>query len=1017
MTPSDRPVTRLRFNILGPFEGWADGRQLRLGGALRERTLVMLLLETGSVLPVSRLVAAAWDEAPPNSAAHQIRKAVADLRQRIPGGSELITTTGPGYRIVVEEEQLDHAEFRAGVRAARAAVAEGKPESAVSRFGEALRLWRGPVMAGYGGQVVDAVSAVLEEQRLAAAEQFFELCLRLGESAELPNELVGRIKELTEQYPLSETLRGQLMLALYRTGRQADALAEYERIRLLLTEEMGVDPGPRLGGIFEQILQQRPEIGPSAAVAVPAVPSPVPAPVAISTATSFSSLPGDLSDFVGRDQEMRQLARAVAEGTRIVAIDGMGGSGKTALAVHAAHRLAERYPDGRLFVDLRGHTPGEEPLTAGVCLETLLRSAGLPAEQIPDDLSARTALWRAVTACRRMLMILDNAQDVAQTRPLLPSGPENLTLLTSRARLVDLDGARWLSLGVLPPEASVAFLRDALGAERVDAEPEPGAELVELCGHLPLALRIAAARLQNRPQWSLSFLAGRMRDESRKLGELRSADRSVAAALRLSMVSLDLHLQSSFRLVGLHPGRDIDPASAAALLGTDPERTEEILETLLDVHLLGSAERGRYAFHDLVRSFARSLCGPDTEKHDHEAVTRLLNYYIATAENACDLLFPKRPRLSHLLPDATTAYHTEFATADQALAWLDTNRVSLLAAVRLAGERQLHRHAACLPRSLSYHSHLRNYPGELLEAYRTSVDSARRLNEPALLVLVLTNLANLHWKLGNFFDGTTVLKEAREIAAGIEDREGVAYCLSQLGTFYNSLGRLEEALDSLTEAVRTHRELGAPAEEALALSNISSVLGRLGRFEKSAEAAAEALAVQERIGETNDKIDALANLSAAHLGLGRPERALECLEKAQDLCEMLRRPANTVVVLAHLADVWVRLGGLDRAAGYAERALRLAEANSSPVHRARVRNAAGRVADARGNHAEALRHHKEAYAVSARVMHRYEMLRSLDGMAAAAAGSGSFAEAAAHLAEADALAAEMNITTDRSCIF
>jgi tetratricopeptide (TPR) repeat protein len=434
------------------------------------------------------------------------------------------------------------------------------------------------------------------------------------------------------------------------------------------------------------------------------------------------------------------------------------------------------------------------------------------------------------------------------------------------------------------------------------------------------------------------------------------------------------------------------------------------------VHLVGSAERGRYAFHDLVRSFAHSLCGPDTEECDHEAVTRLLDYYIVTAESACDLLFPKRSRLSHLLPN-TAAYHTEFATAEQALGWLDAHRVSLLAAVRLAGERGLHRHAACLPRSLSYHSHLRSYPGELLEAYRTSVDAARRLNEPDLLVLILTNLANLHWKLGNFFDGIAVLKEAREIAADIGDREGVAYCLSQLGTFYNSLGRLEEALECLRSAVRSHRELGAPGEEALALSNISSVLGRMGKFEESAEAAGQALAVQERIGETNDKIDVLANLSAAHLGLGDPDRALAYLTQAQELCEMLRRPANTAVVLAHLAAVWVRLGRLDKAAGYAEGALRVAEANSSPVHRARAGNAAGRVAGARGDHAEALRHHREAYAVSAGVMHRYEMLRSLEGMAAAAEGTGNHADAAVHLAEAGVLAEEMSITTDRGCIF
>ncbi|GAA2142583.1 BTAD domain-containing putative transcriptional regulator [Kitasatospora kazusensis] len=992
------------FKVLGSLECWVGDDRLRLGGPLQERVLATLLLEAGRVVPVARLVEAAWEDEPPGTAAHQVRKIVADLRRRLPSGAELILTDGPGYRTAVEADQLDLSLFGIRLDRAREAVAAGLPANAVDQLRAALDLWRGPALDGHGTPVIQAAATALEERRLTATEQLFALRLDLGEAA----ELVGDLRQVTQEHPLRETLRGQLILALYRAGRQAEALEEYGRVRELLAEELGIDPGAELTALHQAILQGSPGL---AAPPKPAGEDPRPGEVR-RLGPAPSSIPYDLADFTGRDDELRRLlalaGRAADQGTRIIAIDGMGGSGKTALTVHAAHRLSGRYPDGRLYIDLHGFTPQQSPLTPGEALDVLLRILGLPGDQIPDDLLSRTALWRVVTAGRRLLILLDNASDAEQVRSLLPASADCLVLITSRVRLVDLDGVESMSLGVMSAADSVALVDRTLGGGRVAADPAAADELVRLCGGLPLALRISTARLRNRPLWTVRHLVDRLTDQTRTLTELSAGERSVAASLRLSYRAMEPEPRASFRLLGLHPGGDLDVHTAAALLGVRAVEADDLLELLLDAHLLEQQEVGRYSFHDLVRSFAHGLRGPDTEAPDASAVRGLLDYYVLAVEAACELLFPGRPSHGIDLP-VSSVQLPPLADAGAALAWFQREHRNLLAAVRLAAQAGLHWHAAYLPRGLGNYLRLQGCPDEGHEVGQIAVAAARQAGDRPLLRISLMNLAVAFWPLGRMQEGIACLNEAREVAVEIGDRQGEAGCLSRLGVFHNSLGEYTEGLSLLQQALPLHRESAHSREEAATLVSISSVTALLGRYPEAAEAARGALELHRQMGEPDNGALALINLARAHLGLGESDAALAALGEALDLQQRLGGSANTGLVLAWLAETHHRLGRLTAAYDFGLRALDLIWASGFTAWKAAAENILGRIQQTRAEYILAQERHGHALRLAEQIGSRIEAAYALDGLAAAAKALGDPERARVHQERADQLFDGMGI--------
>ncbi|WP_374774855.1 BTAD domain-containing putative transcriptional regulator [Streptomyces sp. NBC_01310] len=1053
---------RTRFNVLGSLEGWVDEKRLRLGGSIQERVLCMLLLEAGRVVPVARLVQATWENDPPVTAAHQVRKAVADLRRRIPDGSGVIVTDGPGYRVVVADDQVDLLEFDALTKDAARAVRQGRQSEAADLLRAALALWRGSVLSGVGGPVIEAAATALEERRLAAAEQLFDLCLALGESG----ELISGLRELITRHPLRETLRGQLMLALYRSGRQAEALKEYGEVRGLLVDELGIDPGPRLARLYEAILRDSPELAtperpapvrPEPEPAAPVRPAPEPAVVPVRPAPEEAApepaaraepvpertqpltqpqspaphapgdaapapagapctLPYDLPDFTGRVKELAELfdyaqdeGRGGERHSRIVAIDGMGGMGKTTLAVRAAHHLAPRYPDGQLHIDLHGFTPGRQPVTPAAALDSLLRALGTPGDRIPEDLEGRTGLWRSKLDGRRMLLLCDNAVDAAQIRPLLPASPGCLVLITSRGRLLDLDGVEWVSIGMMEPEDSTSLMTETLGTNRVGAEPEASAELAELCGHLPLALRIATARLRNRPRWTVRYLVERLRDETRRMDELSSGERSVAATLRLSYLAMDEEYRTAFRILSLYPCAGTDVHSAAALLGTAVRDAEDALEFLLDVHLVQQPDIGLYTFHDLVRSFAQSLRGPATAADDAAAVERLLGYYLTTSNAACEMLFPGRERR----PTGIPPYHGErpyFRNADQAVSWFDREQAGLLAAVSLAERCGHDRYAACLSRNVGFHLHAHGQLDEFWSVGHLAVAAARRLDDPALLGISLANLGAACWKLGRFEEGLEVATEARDTAVRAGDRHTEAHSESTIGLLMSMLGRYEEALPLLERAVAMARELGNPRAEAEALTILSTLYERWGRYPEAAAAARQALDVG---GDPVNEIMALTDLAFAHVGLGEDADAHESLKRARDLCDETRSPGDVALVFALSAQVAEQRGDGSQARAFAERALVLGRTSGAPIRLAKVVNVLGQLHMTWGEHEEARALHAQAYKIAAPMSFRSEEAFALVGLARAAEALGDAEAAAGHRAAAEELFDYMGLPEHR----
>ncbi|WP_299535636.1 BTAD domain-containing putative transcriptional regulator [uncultured Streptomyces sp.] len=995
------------FAVLGSLEVRVGERRLRLGGSVLPRVLTTLLLSPGQMLPVARLVEAVWGENPPSTAAHQVRKAIGDLRQRIPGGSAVIVTDGPGYRADIPPGELDISLFSLRLQRAREALGARMTAEAAEQLRTALDLWRGPAPdAESSGPLIAAGYAVLEERRLAAVGQLVDLRLDLGEH----QELVGDLMELVAKHPLRESFRGQLMLALYRSGRQAEALGEYTALREILVEELGVDPGRQLGSLYEAILHGRPELQAAPRTAGHENPSG-PEPVAPDEYTAPCTLPHDLTGYAGREREL-ELLLGTADDTRrlrIVAVDGMGGSGKTSLVVRAAHRLADAYPDGRLHTDLRGFSPSQEPRDPGIVIAALLRTLGVPDERIPEDLDGRVALWRSTLSGRRVLLVLDNAADAAQVRPLLPASAGCLVLITSRSRMSELDGSESVSLDVLPPADSLALLRAALGEERARTESAEMERLAELCGHLPLALCVAAARLRSRARWTVRYLVDRLADESRRLDELRSGDRSVEATLRLSYQAMGVEHRTMLRLLAIHPGTDFDVPAAAALLGLERADAEDVLEQFLDVHLLEQYEMDRYAFHDLVRRFARRL---PTEGDETAAFARLLDHGLAVTDEACRVLFPSRG--ADPLRGSPSAAPPAVMTPKQAAAVFDREHSTLLALVRQAvAEEGFDEQAVPLARNLVFYLDMRSYLPQYEKTAALAATAARRLNNLPALRNCLNNLSVAQWKAGRFTEGIATVAEALAIAEELDDRRDMAVSLNSLGLLNSSLGRLAAAEECLERAVELFQGSGAGRQEGYAHSNLSSVYSYLGRHQDAAAAAERAVQLSCRYGAESEGVTALTDLAIAQLSLNETAQAHATISRALSLGDERRTPEDLALAFAVASDIHQRLGDHRRSTDCAERSLELIRSEGTAIRRPAVENILGNVHGRRGSHYRALALHRDAYRHAQVIGFRVEAAHALRGLATAEAALGDAEAARVHREQADELCTRMGIPFDR----
>ncbi|MFE9459894.1 BTAD domain-containing putative transcriptional regulator [Streptomyces californicus] len=950
----------MEFRLLGTVAVETYTGPLPLGPAKRRSLLAALLLSANTPVSVGRLTDSLWDDTPPSQARSVIQGHVSRLRALLVGadaeayGVELVTL-GDAYVLRAPETLVDAQRFEELLMLARE---QRSPADTVLMLKEALSLWQGPALSGaFAGPPLKAAAHSLEESRLATVELLARTYGTLGEH----HRAAALLSAETAAHPLRESLAAELMLALYRAGRQSEALDRFHRTRRLLADELGIDPGPKLADAYALILRGDPgpptaapaaraqassgPVAPSAAPPTGAGPAPVAGPPPAAGGTAEASpvvrrppavappavhpadpLPVDLlprapRGFQGRTAELAALTRAAAGESPVCLVTGPAGVGKTALALQWAHRNEALFPDGRLFADLRGFSEAGEPALVDVLREFLL-ALGVPPRRVPESAPAAAALFRSLTGRRRLLVVLDNARDSATVRALLPGGTDCVTLVTSRHRLEGLiasDAARPVPLDTLEADDGTALLAGVLGEERVLAEPVAARRLAELCGGLPLALRVTAARLAGRPQWTLAALADELADERGRLAFLDVDDTGVAAALRLTVQHLPPDAVHQFARLGHHPGGHVDPYAAAALAGTDPVAAAAALERLAAAHLVSETAPGRWVLHDLVRLYARGL-DPASAR---EALVGVLDHDIATALAAADTAEPGGEPC-FVLPDGfrPPAAVRDFADRAEAMRWLAAERENLTLAAQAARDAGLE-------------------------------DRAWRI--------ILLQWPQVVWRVRD--NWTPLLELALESARAGKDAYAESRVLTLLGWVLTEEGRAAEAAALLEHSPRLAREAGDPLGEATALINLAVVRAELGELPAATENCARAVELARREEDRHTEMLALQHLARMRLTARRPEEALAHARTALDLGPEHEEAARRSLLLAicgeaHLAlgqeDDGVRL--LDRAAreaedaGYDEGAVRalevLVRTTAEPSYRVRHERSARRLAAA-----------------------------------------------------------------------
>ncbi|RFS82934.1 hypothetical protein D0T12_22280 [Actinomadura spongiicola] len=798
----------MEFRILGPLHIVANGRPVDVGGPQQQAVLAALLLAANQVVPIDRLVDAVWWTSPPSARAN-VRGYIAALRRALRNAGEpadRLITRSPGYLLRVEPGELDLARFEELFARGERAFHDGRVEQGAQDFAEALRCCRGrPLEAMSLGAPLLADVERLEERRLLLMEQYTDACLRLGRS----DALVPDLRRLVARHPLRERLWERLMLVLYRAGRPADALDAYARVRAHLADDLGIDPGPRLRALERQIISGDPVLDEAAWNAPPAGPPP----------GTVRQLPMDIVEFTGREKELRALNRLAEDagggGTALtaIAIEGMAGVGKTRLAVRAAHQISARGRFGalQLWADLRAMDPDLPAADPAEVLGGFLRQLNVPPSQIPASVGAMAALYRDRLHGERALVILDDATDEAQVEPLLPGDPTSLVLITSRRSLAGLDGVHRFQLDGFAPGESRDLMGRIAGHERVTADDAATARIAERCGQLPMAVTMAARRLQTRPAWTPAEFDGRLADEDRLPGELEFRNRSISASFEPSYRALADDQRRMFRLLGLHPAADFTPSSAAALADLPRERAEQLLEALLDENLLRQASPGRYRLHHLLRVYARKKARAEEAADSCDAaVGRVCAWYLGAAHSAAEALNPHGRRIEPPGGPGGRVAAPAFDARAEALAWLDAEADNFAAVIRAASGHGHHPVVWRLPALLLPVFRFRRSRDEWVAIYQAGLMAARRLGEWPGIAAMLSGLALACADARRFGEAAGHHREALLVQRRLGDLDGQARSLNGLAAAYLGDRQPRRAVECLAESARVLRRLRDP---------------------------------------------------------------------------------------------------------------------------------------------------------------------------------------------------------------
>jgi DNA-binding SARP family transcriptional activator/tetratricopeptide (TPR) repeat protein/transcriptional regulator with XRE-family HTH domain len=1040
----------VRFRVLGPLElRDGAGRLVRLGAPKQRTLLAVLLLHANQAVGVDLLAEALWGERPPGSAVGGLRTYVSGLRRRLgmgaAGAPQVVALPG-GYQLTVAGEQLDLLVFERCAGEGQRALADEEMALAAARLGQAQGLWRGrafedvPLSGGLDGEL-----ARLQEQRLVVVEAWVEASLALGRHGELLPEL----RRLVDAEPLRERLWGQWMLALYRSGRQAEALGGYQQLRGRLVQELGIEPSPPLQQLQRQILRgevplalpEQQSSGNGAVAGAPVVVPRQPPDAGSSTAawnrtsrdrvefgrllarfrvarglsqeeladrsgmsvraignlergqvrrprrTSIAllcqalaltdaqraaveqaaaeldggadgradarpepaqlaprQLPPDVADFTGRELTLERLHARMRERGRgstavvITAAVGKAGVGKTTLAVHAAHQLRRSFPDGQLYVNLRGVEA--QALDPTHVLDGFLRALGIDGHAIPEGVDERARLYRSLLADRRMLVLLDNAADAAQVRPLLPAGAGNVVLITSRARLAGLALTEVIDLDVLPPEEAVELLGKIIGADRVASEPEAARTVVALCGYLPLALRIAGARLAAKPHWRLRQLADRLGAQQRRLDELTTGDLEVRASVALSYQGLGALERRAFRLLGLLEVPDFAPWMLSALLEVPADEAEDVAERLAEVQLLDSvgedaAGQLRYRFHDLLRLYARErLTAEDTPAARDAALERTLQTYFATAQEWVRGLRLRSPELPGLAPAMP---HEVTATLARSYRWLAAEHKGLVVSLEQAAREGCQRPWPHLTRLLADFFEVYACWDDWERTHQVALRAARGAGDRDAEASLLRGLGDLRRFQNRLPEAVAYFTNSSAIFCELEDTQGEIDSLIGLARTYRRQGRLTDAAASFDQCLRLCHRLGDRDRAAKAMLFFAKVRRQQGR-------STDALTLLTGCRDTFRSLDNIGYAAYSDLMLGilqhergEYEQATDHLQQALAFARTLGDPRWEAYVLLSLGMTTQARGSHDQARQDLEQSLTVFEQVGDRHGAARVR--------------------------------------------------------------------------------
>jgi DNA-binding SARP family transcriptional activator len=928
----------VRFRILGPLEVWTGQDWSGIGAPKWRALLGALLLNPGQAVSTDRLIAELWGDEPPDRAANLVSVYVLRLR-RVLGDPEgrVLTTRAPGYQLLLRPGDLDADGFEALAEQGRRALADGDPRAAAEALAEALGLWRGRALADMpASALVTAEADRLEESRLTALELRIEADMACG----LHTQLVPELRRLLSDQPLRERLWGLLIRALDGAGRHAEALAAYGQAREVISDELGVDPGPELQRLYQALLTADSATPAAGRERAAAGAQQAPVPLAREPADAGSrrqgpgspsrrapaQLPADVADFTGRGADLEQLRAAVSEAKHrenpavaIAVVAGAPGLGKTTLAIHAAHALRRDFPDGQLYVSLHGGS--EQPMPTDDVLARFLRDLGVDATRVPADAEERAAMYRTRLAERRMLITLDDARDAAQVRPLLPGTGSSAVIVTSRRRLPDLVGSKLIDLEVLGDAEAADLFARIIGPERAKAEPDAVREVLSVCAGLPLAIRIAGARLAARRGWSVRTLAARLADQQRRIDELAAGDLGVRACFQVSFDALPRGVGGdgvdpahAFRLLGVWPGSSIGLQAAAALIGEPEAGIADALEVLVDAHLLESPAPDRYRLHDLLHAYAVERAQAEEPRQViDEAVGRVLDWYLRAADAAASVVLPHAERVP-LAPAVPGTEPMNLGTAEQALGWYELERANLVAATREAAARGLHDVAWKLPVSAMNFFMLHGYRADWMATHLIALASARSLADRKGEAWVLNNLGVLYGEQ-HADDAAGYFEQALAIYRAIGDQRGQAQAANNLAFSYRFLERYEEAVAALLDALELQRQVGRRYGEGLALCNLGEAYLELGRHAEAIARSQEALAVVREVGSTRMEGYALYNLGRANLDLGQSAEAASLLGQALTIHRAVGDRTGEAQDLRYIGIAHARAGRVAEARG------------------------------------------------------------------------------------------------------